>query len=356
MSIPVEENAIYIPQVFFNELNEEYQDEIETYRRHLECGALESFDNFLQYLLVNIYCSQTEGTVKTLFKKIAEANPEFVQHLMALRDNDFIKINLRSQKDKLYLVLPVSLLGNIRNMLKTFILEYSVNKYGADKINSLQISDYYKLINKEFLKNFNVWLNPQHKLRKKKMPMLLMNKPNELRVIQEKTAPIKKEVTIVDDTSSKEKLEQRMKEDEDENFFESQVKTPVPEQKTDLKKVTMENSPQPADTTKIPTFPEYINTNSSSDLKSIVISRKNTKGQESTRVHPAACAKGASCSVEKVLEERKNNLLKIRQERRNNLFMNKRLHPEIFGTLGNIKESLKEQNKEDLKKVESEKK
>lgn len=340
MSIPVEENAIYIPQVFFNELNEEYQDEIETYRRHLECGALESFDNFLQYLLINIYCSQTEGTVKTLFKKIAEANPEFVQHLMALRDNDFIKINLRSQKDKLYLVLPVSLLGNIRNMLKTFILEYSVNKYGADKINSLQISDYYKLINKEFLKNFSVWLNPQHKLRKKKMPMLLMNKPNEFRVVQEKTAPIKKEVTIVDDTSSKEKLEQRMKEDEDENFFDSQVKTPVPEQKSDLKNITKENDSQTTNVTDPFNLIENFN-KSNEDLKKIEVSKCSSGPKQFEN----------QMKLTSILDTRKKEIVNIRTKRRKDLIKEKRLK-----SLYEYEESLKEQNKDDLKKVETEKK
>lgn len=222
MSLPVTE------QKDFYDLNEKEQNRISSYKRNLQKYKSDSFETFLEYLLLTAY--ETPEDYKILLQIIADAKPEYVQKLMYMKDKEVVSIKIGLQYDQLLLNLPIRMIKALRNKVGTFILEYAAQRFGKDKVKLTSPSDYYQFIDEEFQKAFRIWLSPENKLlsqlRTSRKPKLLMNIPHEPRIIQPKTNAVEqREVLLLSDTPKKEQIKkgpiiEEVDEDEDDNFEE----------------------------------------------------------------------------------------------------------------------------------------
>lgn len=254
---------------------------------------------------------------------------------MALQGTEVLEINLGVEGNQIILTLPTKLLNDIYMKLQDFI-KYITEERTKQGLIQLNGSNYSMFIDEEFLKILKMWLHPEHQLRSRNVPKLLKNKPETFKIIQEKTAPIKKEITLVDEMSSKEKLERKIKkekeeekEEEDENLLEFQSTPSITEQKTDLKNIVLGTNFQTINVIK-----------SQGDLKRITVSKgTNCKPVFANQMRETS----AKESSRKYHEER-------RKKRRIEIL---RAHRDYTD---NVEEPQKDENKEELKKIETEKK
>lgn len=333
MSISVEGDIKreYIPLVPYEELDKRYKELIKSYKKACYVRCNKNFYSFIHYLLLTMYVAP--NNIKHLLDIISEAKPELVQKLMALQGTEVLEINLGVEGNQIILTLPTKLLNDIYMKLQDFI-KYITEERTKQGLIQLNGSNYSMFIDEEFLKILKVWLHPEHQLRSRNVPKLLKNEPETFKIIQEKTAPIKKEITLVDEMSSKEKLERKIKEEkeeEDENLFEFQFTPSITEQKTDLNNKILGMNFKLTNVTK-----------SQGDLKRIMIFSGWQPYEKHNETHT------------KKMSDQKLRMKSI-EERRKEIREN-RMKEKRFKTLNEYEESLKQQNKEDLKKIETEKK
>ena len=203
MSLPVTEQKDYC------DLSEKEQSKITSYKRDLHKYKSDSFEIFLEYLLITAY--ETPEDYKSLLQIMADAKPEYIQKLMYMTDNDVVSIKIGHQYDLLLLNLPIRIIKTLRNKVGDFVLQYAAQRFGKSKVELTSPSDYYQFIDEEFQKAFRIWLSPENKLlsqlRKSRRPKLLMNIPHEPRIVQPKTNAVEqREVLLLTDTPKREQI------------------------------------------------------------------------------------------------------------------------------------------------------
>ena len=177
------------PQKSYSELSEKEQDLVKTFMRRGRANANDDFYSFLRYILAIGY--QSPGDIKCILQIISEANPEFVREFILMNDTTVIPITFSDTVTSFTIQLPVSILGDVRKIIRTFAIEYARQRVGNDeKFQLIPSSDYYKFVDEEFMKAFRIYMSPQHILRSRNAPKQLMNIPAQEQIIQPKTNPV----------------------------------------------------------------------------------------------------------------------------------------------------------------------
>lgn len=314
------------PQKSYSELSEKEQDLVKAFMRRGKTSADNDFYGFLRYILAVGY--QSPDAIKYILQIISEANPEFVRKFMLMNDTTIIPITFSDTVTSFTIQLPVSILGNVRRLLNEFAIGYARDRIGNDEeFKLIPSSDYYKFVDEEFMKAFRIFMNPQHLLRSKNVPKLLMNAPAQEQLIQNMTGPVEqREVYLLGNRSKKQQLHVKIEDidsdDEDEENNDVLTKEEIENDKignsNDEKKKEDEKKDDIIEEVVI-TKPQ-----SESDLRRITVLGYTIIDPIHLRPSTAGCASGRLPTYQDDMNYTKEILNRIRQAKRDELLKKKR--------------------------------
>ena len=312
------------PQKDYNDLDEKQQRLLRKYTSDIKSGMKREFDIFLKCILLVAY--QTPNDIKYILQLISESKPEYVREFMTMDDTAVIPIEITDFVTRFTLYLPLSILGNVRKIIRQFAIDYARKRVGNDEeFKLISSSDYYKFVDEEFMKAFRIFMSPQGMLRSKNVPKLLMNAPAQEQLIQNMTGPVEqREVYLLGNRSKKQQLHVKIEEidsdDEDEENNDVLTKEEIESDKIG----NSNDEKKKEDEKKDDVIEEVVITKPQSDLRRITVLGYTIIDPIHLRPSTAGCASGRLPTYQDDMNYTKEVLNRIRQAKRDELLKKKR--------------------------------